>query len=404
MARAKLSEFKAKQLLSHTLKIPFFGQQIKSEKLDNISLAEQSSHSSQTKQPYVLKVDQGIKGRFKKGLVVVNKQLDELSNIINDWQNKRFTQFYLEPYIPHETSSEKYISIERIRSGLKVLYSPHGGINIEDNSQSIHEVILSYNSDNKLALEHISSTLDLPADALADLLVAFEDNYFSFLEINPLLVHDNTLNILDAAVEVDSTAEYFVNNAWSRKDFTDYSLQVKTPEEVAVSELAEHSTAAFNLTVLNPNGNLFMLLSGGGASIVLADEAYNQGYGEAIANYGENSGSPTTEEAYLYTKQLLSLIKKSTAVKKVLIIAGGVANFTDVRKTFAGVIQALEEEKTNLLQQQMKIFVRRGGPHQIEGLALMRDFLSQNNLLGEVDGPEMILTDVVNKALAYIKK
>ena len=50
----------------------------------------------------------------------------------------------------------------------------------------------------------------------------------------------------------------------------------------------------------------------------------------------------------------------------------------------------------------MKIFVRRGGPHQEEGLAIMKDFLEKNNLLGEIHGPELVLTDIVKPALAHV--
>ena len=145
-----------------------------------------------------------------------------------------------------------------------------------------------------------------------------------------------------------------------------------------------------------------MLLSGGGASIVLADEVYNQGYGKELANYGEYSGNPNAEETYLYTKAVLRLLLHSKAKKKVLIIAGGVANFTDVRITFKGLIKALEEVKESLQKKHVTVFVRRGGPYQKEGLTMMKDFLEQAGLLGIVEGPELILTDVVEKALKSI--
>jgi ATP citrate (pro-S)-lyase len=144
------------------------------------------------------------------------------------------------------------------------------------------------------------------------------------------------------------------------------------------------------------------MLSGGGASIVLADEVHNQGYGKELANYGEYSGNPNAEETYIYAKNLLSLLLKSAAKKKVLIIAGGVANFTDVRITFIGLIKALDEMKTQLQQQDIKVFVRRGGPYQEEGLANMKTFLEKERLLGTISGPEMVLTEVVTMAIQNI--
>lgn len=82
-----------------------------------------------------------------------------------------------------------------------------------------------------------------------------------------------------------------------------------------------------------------------------------------------------------------------------LIIAGGVANFTDVRVTFNGLIKALNEVKNELHALGVKIFVRRGGPYQEEGLAKMKEFLEKEQLLGIVSGPEMVLTEIVTKAI-----
>jgi ATP citrate (pro-S)-lyase len=84
---------------------------------------------------------------------------------------------------------------------------------------------------------------------------------------------------------------------------------------------------------------------------------------------------------------------------KVLIIGGGIANFTNVAATFKGIIRALKEYKNQLIAHQVKIFVRRGGPNYQEGLKAMR-------LLGEslgvpisVFGPETHITEIVPLAL-----
>jgi succinyl-CoA synthetase beta subunit len=147
--------------------------------------------------------------------------------------------------------------------------------------------------------------------------------------------------------------------------------------------------------LLNPDGAFFLLLSGGGASIVVADEVNNQGHGQLLANYGEYSGNPNAEETYLYTKQVLSLMLKSKAPRKVLIIGGGVANFTDISKTFKGVIQALSEVKVQMRKQNIKVFVRRGGPNEADGLAQMEKFLLREDLHGRVAGPELTMSKIV---------
>ncbi len=219
--------------------------------------------------------------------------------------------------------------------------------------------------------------LDLNEHFLTKLLNAFNAYHFSFLEINPLLVLDTKYMLLDTAVEVDSAGEFFVHGAWTEKDFRSGIVNEKTDEEKHVDELSHKSQASFNMSVLNSDGAIFMLLSGGGASIVLADEIYNLGFGKQIANYGEYSGNPNAEEVYIYTKNILSLLLKSSSQKKVLLIGGGVANFTDVRITFKGIVKAIDEKKDELQKQGVKVFVRRGGPNQKEGLSVMGKFLTE---------------------------
>jgi ATP citrate (pro-S)-lyase len=99
---------------------------------------------------------------------------------------------------------------------------------------------------------------------------------------------------------------------------------------------------------------------------------------------------------------VVSLLLKSPARPKVLVIAGGVANFTDIRVTFSGVVRALNEAQTELVEQGVKIFVRRGGPHEAEGLAHIEVFLRSAGLLGRVAGPELILADIIPLALSSL--
>lgn len=54
-------------------------------------------------------------------------------------------------------------------------------------------------------------------------------------------------------------------------------------------------------------------------------------------------------------------------------------------------------------KQKIGIFVRRGGPHQEEGLREIKVFLEKEKVPGVVAGPEMMLTDIINEAVKYIK-
>lgn len=394
MARKKISEFRAKKILHDFLEIPYAGVSINAN--ENL---EHSMSQLEDGKRYVLKVDQGVKQRKKKGLVSLNVNKSNIQEEISRLKEMGYSHFIVEEFVEHEGFNEFYLAIERVREGKKVHYSSMGGIDIEENKDSIETVIVK----DYAEFAQIARSLELSVETFESLMTAFDNYYFSFLEINPLITKEGTTYFLDTAVEVDSEAAFFVDGAWSKKDFREGSLREKTEEEKAIEELKETTPAALSFQLINPDGSLFVLLSGGGASLVTADEIYQKGMGKSLANYGEYSGSPTEEETYLYVKQILTTLLRSTSHKKSIIISGGVANFTDVRITFKGIIRALNEVSENLRSQNVKIFVRRGGPHQEEGLKILKEFLEKEGLLGEIHGPELVLTDIVEPAIQYVK-
>jgi len=394
MARKKISEFRAKTILYKSLQKNYSGISINADD----SFEEKILSLSDDKK-YVVKVDQGIKQRKKKGLVFINVGLQELTDKIEALKGKGFSHFLIEEFLEHELESEKYFSVERIREGKRISYSLQGGVDIEENKDSVKSLIIKSYSQ----IEEVANLLEINPEVFSHLLDAFDEYYFSFLEINPLVVKNNEIHFLDAAVEVDSAAEFFVNSAWSSRDFRESGVREKTHEEHEIEKLKENSPASFSYEILNPNGSILLLLSGGGASLVTADEIYQQGKGHDLINYGEYSGNPNTEETYIYTREILNTLLDSSAPKKAIIISGGVANFTDIRSTFKGVIKALDEVGDKLFRENTKVFVRRGGPHQEEGLSMMKNFLEEKNLLGVVSGPDMILTDIVTPAIRWIE-
>lgn len=390
MARNKLSEYRAKKLLSDFFGIPYEGIPFNIS-VDSISKLDEFV---QEDKKYVVKVDEGVKKRFKQGLIRLDTDFKGVKEAIDEFKNRGFTYLLIEQYFPHEESLERYIAFERTRPGIVISYSLKGGVEIESYKDVVKRKLVKSFAD----VQEVAKDIGLDEELTSKFIEAMDIYYFSFLEINPLIVLPGGLKFLDIAAEVDSAGEFFVKD-WSSADFRDTKTAKLTEEEKAVLKLSEKSASSFKLDVLNPNGSIFMLLSGGGVSVALADEVANLGKAGELTNYGEYSGNPTEEETYIYTKQVLSLLLKSTSQKKVLIIGGGVANFTDIRITFKGIIKALNEAKNELSEQKIKVFVRRGGPHQKEGLELMQEFLSKNNLMGVVAGPEMVLSEVVVAAL-----
>lgn len=382
MARAKISEYRAKSIL---LGNEYRGIQIVADARPEIPLGK-----------WVAKVDQGIKKRFKQGLVVVDVAPGDALQAIEQWKGKGFSRFLLEPYFAHTPEEEQYLSLERVREGIRVLHARQGGIDIEAHPEAVRAIVIHSPEDIPAA----AASLGLPEPFFRDFATSFDSNFFAFVELNPLIVRNGEAIPLDAAVLVDSAGAFFTS-AWGNDDLV--KSKVKHQAEEHVEALAATTPASLKLTVLDQNGALFFLLSGGGGSIVIADEAQLRGAGKLLGNYGEYSGGPTHQETYLYAKEVIQLLLVSSAPKKALVIAGGVANFTDVKKTFAGIIDALSESAEALRTQGVKIFVRRGGPNEAAGLALMEEFLEREKLLGSIHGSDTVITKAVEEAIQFIR-
>src|SRR3990167_7530958 len=379
MARVKISEFRAKNLLSGTLGFQYTGV--------SVDLSQDNSGLNLTEGKHVVKVDQAVKKRNKLGLVKLNRTPGEVQEDLKDFASQGYSGALVEPFFEHDRKDEHFVAMQLTDKGIELQYSPQGGVEIEENKDSLQSCLFSSGSDGS------SNTTDLNTAVVQKLFDCFEQNQMTYLEINPLVIQGTLVTPLDAAVEVDS-AEEFGTKDWSALDYRSPKKELQ-PAEVAVEELASKTPASLVLKVLNSNGNLFLLLSGGGASVVILDEIATLADKDAIGNYGEYSGNPNEEDTYLYTKQVIKLMLDSKATKKALLIAGGVANFTDVAKTFKGIIRALDDNIDQLKAQNIHVVVRRGGPNQKQGLELMRNYLQSKGLKSQVYGTEMSLGGAV---------
>ena len=178
--------------------------------------------------------------------------------------------------------------------------------------------------------------------------------------------------------------------------------QKLTEEEVKIRKLDALSGASLKMTLLNPDGIIWNMVAGGGASVIYADTVCDLGYAKELAMYGEYSGNPSKNLTYEYAKVLLDLMTRkpdSQGRPKTLILGGGIANFTDVAKTFTGIIQALEEYGDKLKAVNARVFVRRGGPNYKEGLSKLEKAVEKLGVPIEVHGPEYHMTRVVSDAL-----
>jgi ATP-citrate lyase beta-subunit len=366
----------------------------------------------------VAKPDQLFGKRGKNDLLFVNKSFAEVVQWIGERRNKQvaiegaggkttgvLTHFLIEPFVPHEV--EYYVAFTSKRDADVVHFSTEGGVDIESVWDTVIEIEVPIlgTLDRALLEERLP---ELPEKAkivsfIEALYRVYVEYHFAYLELNPFTFsEDGALVPLDCVAKLDDTAAYQCAERWGAIEFPKPFGITMTKEEAYVKSLDEKTGASLKLTVLKPNGRVWLLVAGGGASVIYADTVVDLGYGEELANYGEYSGDPSTELTFEYTKTVLDLMTRTPdpeGREKFLIIGGGIANFTDVAKTFTGIIQALEAYKEKLQENRVRIYVRRGGPNYVEGLEKMRRAGERIGVPIEVYGPETHMTAVVSMAL-----
>ncbi|KAH8114379.1 succinyl-CoA synthetase-like protein [Phellopilus nigrolimitatus] len=165
-----------------------------------------------------------------------------------------------------------------------------------------------------------------------------------------------------------------------------------SPTEAYIQKLDGSTGASLKLTVLNPEGCVWTLVADGGASVVYSDAIAAHGFSDELPNCGEYSGAPIEGQTYKYAKTIVDLITRGSPKPngKILIIGGGIANFTNVASTFKGIIRALKD---------VTIFVRRGGPNYQEGLKAMRLLGKSLGVPVKVYGPDTHIIEIVPIAL-----
>ncbi len=436
MAQRAIREYDGKKLFAQNwdkyfkgLNYPFESVLVTSGE-ELLKKAEEPGYEWLKKKPLVVKPDMLFGKRGKNNLVLfkVNKPgdvtLEDAAKWIDEKRNQEttllsgqkgvLTHFIVEPFTPHSEDEEYYIAATTLDEENDVLYmSAHGGMEVEENWDKVTEVKIPIDATDeeieKLIKENIPA--DIPADKkdvyaqfAVDFYKFFRDLNFAYLEINPVVIVGNNVYLLDLVARLDDTAGFMMKDVWGDIEFpTPFGMPEKSPEEEAIAEADAKSGASLKLTVLNPEGRIWTLVAGGGASVVYADTIADLAGGVAeLANYGEYSGGPTTDETRFYTETVLDLMtrqKDPQGRDKILIIGGAIANFTDVAKTFTGIIQAFEKYADKMKDVGVRIYVRRGGPNYEKGLKDIKEAADRLGLPIKVFGPETHITDIVRMAL-----
>ncbi|KAF2356148.1 hypothetical protein FHG87_013098 [Trinorchestia longiramus] len=200
-----------------------------------------------THQKLVVKPDQLIKRRGKLGLIAVGVSYEVAQQWVQERIGKnqkvgkavgKLRTFIIEPFLTHDPSEEAY-----------------GGVDIGDvDSKALR---LEVPIETIPTAEEITSTLlkDLPAARkqraaafVGALYKAYVELYFTYLEINPLVITDSGVYVLDLAAKLDATAEFMAKTAWGEVDYPPPFGRDATPEEAYIADLDSKSGASLKIT------------------------------------------------------------------------------------------------------------------------------------------------------------
>ena len=392
-------------------------------KLDSLA----QKHAWLKKNRLVVKPDQLIKRRGKANLVLLDATWAQAKKWLSQRRGKeiehqgrrdKLEYFLIEPFIEHNQEHEYYLDIQSKRDCDEILFYRQGGVDVGDVESKCEKIeipvfprwdrirridlspLFRNMADGEVGGLSKESRIKLLTKSINAIYTFYANCGFTFLEINPLIIANGSIFPIDMAAKLDDTASFENLMHWQGLEFPPPFGKVPTPEEAYIESLDERTGASLKLTVLNPEGRVWTMVAGGGASVIYADTVVDLGHGAELANYGEYSGNPSTEFTYEYAKTILDLMtRKKDRRGKVLLIGGGIANFTDVAQTFKGIIKALTEYQKKLVAHKVKIYVRRGGPNYQQGLHQMKELGEKLGVPIEVYGPETHMTKIVSLAL-----
>lgn len=350
----------------------------------------------------VVKAHEAIGSRFKLGLVKVDLNLAAARSAVKEMLGKAVSgglvvsQVIISEMIPHK--EEYYIAIKSVREGSEVLLADFGGIEVEANWDRIRKLFVEIGeTPAQKNLEKLATDAGFKGDLVKNvaqfalkLFQCYDAEDGNYLEINPLVIRQGTQELvaLDSVTLVDGDARYR-HPDWNFTFASEFGRPY-TDDERAILEIDSRVKGSVKFIEI-PGGNIALLPAGGGASVFYADAVV--ALGGKPANYAEYSGDPPDWAVSALTDKVCSLPNIEH-----IIVGGAIANFTNVKKTFAGIIQGFRKARSEGKLEGVKIWVRRGGPFEKEGLDAMRALVHEGFDIHVYDRSTP-LTDIVDFAL-----
>jgi len=349
----------------------------------------------------VAKAHEALGSRFKLGLVKVGLDLSAAIAATKEMIGRQVGSITVSQVIVSEMIAHKeeyYCAVKSTREGSEVLVANCGGIEVESNWDRVKRLCLEVGQQPTTeALERLVKDAGFTgplvkkmADFAAKMFTCFDNEDAQYLEVNPVVTResDGELVALDAVTLLDGDAK-FRHPDWNFQFAAEFG-RAYSKDEMEVMAVDSKIKGSVKFVEI-PGGDTAMLPAGGGASVYYSDAVVARG--GKLANYAEYSGDPPDWAVEVLTEKVCSL----PGIKNI-IVGGAIANFTDVKKTFGGIINGFRKAKSDGKLKNVRIWVRRGGPREKEGLDAMRALKDEGFDINVFDR-NTPLTDIVDKAL-----
>ena len=311
-------------------------------------------------------------GRGKGGGVKIAKTFDDVRKYADDIlgmhlvtpqtkaEGKLVRKIYIEQNIFYDGPSEMaeyYMSVMLHRDSGKnmIMYSPRGGMNIEQVAAETPEYIFTEIIDPKVGLmpfqaRRVAFNLGLSGKAFKEmtkfvtsLYAAYVGSDSSLFEINPVAkTKDDLIYAADAKVAIDNNSLYRHKDIAEMRDFDE-------------EDATEVEAGKFDLNYVKLDGNVGCMVNGAGLAMATMDIIKMSG-GDP-ANFLDVGGTANAERV----EQAFRIILQDSNVKAILVnIFGGIVRCDRVAN---GIVQAYK----NIGDIQVPIIVRLQGTNAIEG-------------------------------------
>jgi len=315
--------------------------------------------------PVVLKSQVLVGGRGKAGGVKIVDdlgQVEKVAEIIMKTEIKGNKPIGILVEKKMEIKLELYLGIAFDRKMKKtvIIFSPSGGMDVEEISKRYPQKIIKIYIDELLGIQdfHINRLLPLVDNdremfsklkKIVKILYSIYKKYDSLIvEINPLALTENgDLVALDGKMEIDNNASY------RQKLLVD---EDNKDEEDSIELIGKKA----GFVVIKLKGNISIISNGAGLALSTLDllHKYNMG----VANILDLSGGATPEKVM----RAIKVVIQDKDVKGILFnIFGGITRCDEIARGIAGALKIIPED--------ISVVCRLQGTNREEGINILKD-------------------------------